>query len=164
VVLAKAAVSLIAHRNSMIEGSGVLKARFPGTRRRVAAPAQRFAFAFAAPYRVLLALLGVRPATASVTVDDAELNVRFGPWLLRTDRDNVVAARTTGPYRWWRAIGPHLSLVDRGATFGTTTAGGVCIEFAEPVPALAPRGRLRHPSVTVTVEDGPELIGRLRRR
>jgi hypothetical protein len=136
---------------------------FPGTRRRVAAPAHRFDFAFAAPYRLPLALLGVRPATAAVIVDDAELSVRFGPWLLRTERDNLIAARTTGPYRWWRVIGPHVSLADHGVTFGTTTAGGVCIEFADPVPALAPGGWLRHPSVTVTVADGPELIGLLRR-
>jgi hypothetical protein len=129
----------------------------------VAAPAHRFDFAFAPPYRLPLALLGVRPSTAAVTVDDAELIVRFGPWMLRTERDNVVAAHTSGPYRWWRAIGPHLSLADRGVTFGTTTAGAVCIEFAEPVPALAPGGRLRHPAVTVTVANGPELIALLRR-
>jgi hypothetical protein len=117
----------------------------------------RFRFAFAAPFRVPLALLGVRPATASVTVDDAWLAARFGPWRLRTPRANVVAARRTGPYRWWRAIGPHLSLADRGVTFGTSTGGGVCIEFATPVPALAGR-RLRHPGLTVTVEEPDALV------
>jgi hypothetical protein len=140
-----------------------LKPGGEGMRRRVAAPTHRFDFAFAAPYRLPLALLGVRPETSYVTVDAAELRVRFGPWLLRTLRDNVVAARTTGPYRWWRAIGPHLSLVDRGATFGTTTAEGVCVEFNQPVPALAPGGRLAHPAVTVTVADGAGLIAALRR-
>lgn len=136
---------------------------FRGTLGPVTGSAERFDFAFAAPYRVPLALLGVRPSTSGVTVDDAELRIRFGPWVLTTRRDNVVAARTTGPYRWWRAIGPHLSLADGGVTFGTTTAGGVCIEFAVPVSALAPRGLLRHPAVTVTVADGAGLIGRLRR-
>lgn len=145
-------------------GSGLgVKARSGGTKRGVAAPAQRFDFAFDAPYRLPLALLGVRPGTAFVTVDEAELRVRFGPWLLRSGLNNVVAARTTGPYRWWRAIGPHLSLTDGGVTFGTTAAEGVCIEFATPVPALAPGGRLRHPAVTVTVADGAGLIGRLQR-
>lgn len=123
---------------------------------------QRFDFNFAARYRVPLALLGVRPGTAWVQVDDTELQVRFGPWRLRTERDNVAAARTTGPYRWWRAIGPHLSLADSGVTFGTTTAGGVCIEFATPVPALAPGDWLRHPAATVTVTDAAGLIARLR--
>lgn len=109
-----------------------------------------------------LALIGVRPETAWVSIDDTELAIRFGPWRLLTGRDNVVAAATTGPYRWWRAIGPHLSLTDTGVTFGTTTAGGVCIEFASPVPALAPGGWLRHPAATVTVSDTAGLINRLR--
>jgi hypothetical protein len=129
----------------------------------VSAHAERFDFAFAAPYRLPLALVGVRPGTAFVSVDEADLRIRFGPWLLQTGRDNVVAARTTGPYRWWRAIGPHLSLADGGVTFGTTTAGGVCIEFVTPVPALAPAGRLPHPAATVTVADGAGLIACLRR-
>jgi hypothetical protein len=126
------------------------------------APAQRFDFNFASRYRAPLALLGVSPGTAWVHVDDTQLRVRFGPWRLRTERENVVAARTTGPYRWWRAIGPHVSLADAGVTFGTATDGGVCIEFANPVPALAPGGWLRHPAVTVTVSDLAGLIARLR--
>ena len=126
------------------------------------ASAQRFDFSFASRYRAPLALLGVRPGTAWVQVDDTELEVRFGPWRLRTERDNVVAARTAGPYRWWRAIGPHVSLTDSGVTFGTTTGGGVCIEFATPVPALAPGRWLRHPAATVTVTDAAGLISRLR--
>jgi hypothetical protein len=126
------------------------------------ASTEHFDFNFAARYRAPLALLGVRPDTAWVQVNDAELRIRYGPWRLRTGRDNVVAAGTAGPYRWWRAIGPHLSLADSGVTFGTTTAGGVCIEFATPVPALAPGGRLRHRAVTVTVTDGAGLINRLR--
>jgi hypothetical protein len=119
--------------------------------------AQRFGFRFGAPFRVPLAVLGVRPATTGVTVDGAWLTARFGPWRLRTPRSNVTTARRTGPYRWWRAIGPRLSLVDRGLTFGTSTAAGVCIEFATPVPALAGR-RLRHPGLTVTVADPDALV------
>lgn len=128
------------------------------------APTQRFDFAFATPYRLPLALIGVRPETAWVAVDEAELTIRFGPWRLCTGRDNVAAAATTGPYRWWRAIGPHVSLTDTGVTFGTTTAAGVCIQFASPVPALVPGGWLRHPAATVTVTDAASLINRLRER
>jgi hypothetical protein len=117
----------------------------------------RFGFRFDAPFRMPLAVLGVRPATTGITVDGAWLTARFGPWRLRTPRSNIVAARRTGPYRWWRAIGPRLSLVDRGATFGTSTAAGVCIEFAAPVPALVGR-RLRHPGLTVTVADPDALV------
>nr|WP_227457523.1 hypothetical protein [Micromonospora purpureochromogenes] len=85
------------------------------------------------------------------------LLVRFGPWLLRTTRDNVTGAELSGPYRWWRAIGPHLSAADGGVTFGAGVAAGVCLRFAEPVPALAPGPWPRHPAVTVTVADPAAL-------
>ena len=45
----------------------------------------------------------------------------FGPWVCRTAPSNVRAVSLTGPYRWYRAIGPRLSLADHGLTFGTTT-------------------------------------------
>lgn len=123
---------------------------------------RRFSFPFAPPFRLPLALLGIRPSTAWVAVGSASLTVRFGPWRLHSNRGNVVGAGRTGPYRWWRAIGPHVSLADSGVTFGTTTAGGVCIRFATPVPALAPGRWLRHPAVTVTVTDAAGLIDCLR--
>ncbi|MEV4601838.1 hypothetical protein AB0K15_31110 [Amycolatopsis sp. NPDC049253] len=45
---------------------------------------------------------------------DAEgLYVRLGPWVVKTPLDNLAGARVTGPYRPWRALGPHLSLTDR---------------------------------------------------
>ena len=72
-------------------------------------------------------------------------------------RDNVTAVELSGPYRWWRVIGPHLSLADGGASFGSSTAGGICLRFGEPVPALVPGGRPRHPAATVTVADPPAL-------
>ncbi|MFI7490029.1 hypothetical protein ACIBXA_16780 [Micromonospora echinaurantiaca] len=120
----------------------------------------RFAFRFDPVFRPGLALVGVRPATAWVRVDDAELIVRFGPWRLRTGRGNVTGVEVAGPYRWWRAIGPRLSLSDAGVTFGSSTRAGVCVRFAEPVPALLPGGRLRHPAVTVTVAD-PDGLARV---
>ncbi|GAA4445357.1 hypothetical protein [Phytohabitans houttuyneae] len=123
----------------------------------------RFPFAFRAPARWALALVGVTPARAWVAVSPEEFEVRFGPWHLRTSRANVRAARRTGPYRWWRALGPRLSMADRGATFGTTTGPGVCVCFATPVPALAPGGWLRHPALTVTVTDPDALVAALDR-
>ena len=59
----------------------------------------------------------------------------------------------TGPYRGYRAIGPRGSFADRGLTFGSTTAGGVCLLLREPVPGLEPTGRMRHPGITLTVAD-----------
>lgn len=122
-----------------------------------AGPSRVFAFRFDPAFRRPLALLGIRPATAGVKLDPDELVVRFGPWLLRTARRNLTGAELGGPYRWWRAIGPHLSLVDGGVTFGSSLAAGVCLRFATPVPALAPGPWPRHPAVTVTVTD-PEAL------
>ena len=77
----------------------------------------------------------------------------FGPWLLDTSLDNVAEVTVDGPYRAWRVIGPHLSLADRGVTFGTRTAAGVCVRFREPVGAQFRRRMVRHPGMTVTVQD-----------
>ncbi|QGN48483.1 hypothetical protein ACN26Y_20660 [Micromonospora sp. WMMD558] len=121
-------------------------------------PVHRFPFRFDRRFRPALALLGVRPATAWLQVDDDELAVRFGPWRLRTSRRNVTGAERAGPYRWWRAIGPHLSFADAGVTFGSSTVAGVCVRFAEPVPALLPGGWPRHPGLTVTVTDPDALV------
>ncbi|MER6754386.1 hypothetical protein ABT235_09445 [Micromonospora echinofusca] len=121
--------------------------------------ARRFGFRFDPVFRPALALLGVRPATAWVDVDAAELVIRFGPWRLRTARRNVVGVAPTGPYRWWRGIGTRLSVADAGVTFASSTAAGLCLRFAEPVPALLPGGWLRHPGATVTVAD-PDALAR----
>ncbi|MEV6896515.1 hypothetical protein [Amycolatopsis sp. NPDC051372] len=89
---------------------------------------------------------------------DAEgLSVRLGSWLVTTPLDNLAGARVTGPYRTWRALGPHLSFADRGLTLGTTTERGVCLGFRGPVRGLDPWGLVRHPSLTVTVDE-PELV------
>jgi hypothetical protein len=115
---------------------------------------ERFRFAFDDRFRPMLALAGITPSTAfvSLTTDD-RIVARFGPWTCDTRLANVTCIHRTGPYRWWRAIGARLSFADGGATFGSTTAGGVCLCFAEPVAALEPMGLVRHPGLTLTVED-----------
>lgn len=116
--------------------------------------AERFPFAFDPAYRWFLALAGVTPWTAHVTLtDDDRLVARFGPWVCETPLANVTGMCLTGPYRGYRAIGARASFVDRGLTFGTTTAGGVCLLLREPVPGLEPTGRMRHPGITLTVAD-----------
>src|SRR3712207_415632 len=80
---------------------------------------ERLAFEFDPRYAFSLGLLGVRPSTAEVRVtDDGRLEVDFGPWRVRTALTNVTGAQVTGPYRAFRAIGPHVSLADRGVSFG----------------------------------------------
>jgi hypothetical protein len=124
----------------------------------------RFEFAFSRPLSWPLALLGVTPWTAHVEVTDDEFAVRFGPWSLETPLSNVEGAEVTGPYLPFKVIGPHISLADRGVTFGTTWRRGVCVRFRRPVPAALPGGLLPHPAVTVTVADADRLAAVLRQR
>lgn len=121
----------------------------------------RFAFRFdrvAAPLR----LVGVSPATAWVEVGEEDLDVHFGPWRCRTPLSNVKDVRTTWDYAAIKAIGPRGSFADLGATFGTSTVGGVCICFHDRVSALTPAAV--HPALTVTVEDVDGLAAHLRER
>jgi hypothetical protein len=120
-----------------------------------------FGFRFDPRYTRWLALLGIVPSRAFVGVGDGTLEARFGRWYCATPLDNVAGAELTGPYQWFKVIGPHLSFADRGLTFGTNSERGVCIRFREPVPGLEPTGRLRHPGLTVTVEDVEGLISAL---
>ncbi len=123
-----------------------------------------YRFAFSPLGRALLRPLGVGPDSCEVRVEQDTLDVRFGRWRLKTPLANVRAVEVTGPYQAWKALGPRLSLADRGLTFGTNTTAGVCIRFDQPVPGLEPTGRLRHPGLTVTVHDPQLLADRLRRQ
>ncbi|WP_410565048.1 hypothetical protein [Amycolatopsis sp. cmx-4-61] len=109
-------------------------------------------FAVGSPW--LRRALGPR---TGLELDATGLRVRFGPWLVETPLSNLAGAEATGPYRAWRVFGVRLSLADRGLTFGTTTQGGVCLRFREPVRGLDPWGLLHHPGLTVTVSE-PDLV------
>jgi hypothetical protein len=122
----------------------------------------RFPFAFAKGTAKFLLLWRVRPSTAYVDVTASEFHARFGRLRASTPLQNIASAEVTGPYRAVRAIGPRLSLTDKGATFGSTAAGGVCLHFHEPIRALFPFAM--HPALTVTVADPEALVALLRRR
>ena len=97
---------------------------------------------------------GVVPSTAGVQVRDDRLEVRYGPWRVSTPLSNVRGATVTGPYSWPKVIGPaHVSLSDGGLTFASNPERGVCVDFEEPVRGLDPAGLVKHPSLTITVED-----------
>lgn len=115
--------------------------------------AGQFEMAFDPRFRLPLAAIGVTPATAHVTVTADRLIACFGPWTCCTTPANVRAVQVTGPYRWYRAIGPRLSLADHSLTFGTTPARGVCLLLRQPVPGIDPLGLLRHPGLTLTTAD-----------
>lgn len=125
---------------------------------------EQFRFEFDRRFRPLLAAAGVTPGTAHVTLTPERLLIRFGPWSCETALTNVREVCRTGPYQWYKAIGPRGSFVDRGVTFGSTTRGGVCILLREPVSGLMPFGPLRHPGITVTVADPEQFVASLRRR
>lgn len=121
-----------------------------------------FRFRFDPAYRAAGLPFGVLPATTLVTVENGELRARFGPWRVRTPVRNVAGTEVTGPYSFIKTAGPaHLSFTDRGVTFATNGERGLCIRFHEPVRAMDPTGRLRHPGLTVTVADVDGLAAEL---
>jgi hypothetical protein len=121
-----------------------------------------YAFRFDPAYRLAAMPFGVLPVTTSVSVDDGVLRVRFGLWRLTTPLTNVAGVEVTGPYSFVKTAGPaHLSFTDKGVTFATNGERGLCIRFRDPVRALDPTGRLRHPGATVTVDDIEGLAGEL---
>jgi hypothetical protein len=113
-----------------------------------------FRFRFDPMFRLPALAVGVTPSNSRVVIEGDELAATFGRWRVRTPLSNVAGASVTGPYAWPRVIGPaHLSMRDRGLTFATNPDEGVCIEFHRPVPGIEPFGLLRHPALTVTVEE-----------
>ena len=120
---------------------------------------ERFDFRFTTPYRLAALPFGITPSTCEVRCENGTVQARFGLWRLRTTLDNVADVSITGPYAFAKTAGPaHLSLSDRGLTFATNGDWGVCISFATPVGGIEPTGRLRHPSLTVTVADCEGLV------
>ncbi|GAA2208096.1 hypothetical protein GCM10009850_035540 [Nonomuraea monospora] len=120
---------------------------------------EEFGFAFEERYRPLLAVLGIRPSTCRLTLSEEVLRVRFGPWVVLSPRHNVTGAEPSGPFSPFKAIGVRVSMADGGLTFGSSTTQGVCITFRRSVSGSEPLGVLRHPGLTVTVEDPARLIG-----
>ena len=96
-------------------------------------------------------------------MDEATLSVRFGPWSLRTPVHNILEAVETTDFAYLKTAGPaHLSFADRGITFATNGDRGLCLRFADPVPAIDWVGLIRHPGATVTVSDVAGLRRALR--
>jgi hypothetical protein len=116
-------------------------------------------------HRLLALPFGVTPGNARVEIDRdrGTLVARFGPWRVETPLTNISEVHVTGGYSPLKTVGPaHLSLADRGLTFATNDAEGVCIAFHEPVHGIDPRGIVKHPALTVTVEDAQRLVAALR--
>ena len=123
----------------------------------------RYPFAFDARFKPLLALIGVTPSRAWVEIGEDTFDAKFGPFRCTTSLSNITGVQISRDYQWFKAIGPRGSLADGGATFGSSTHGGVCVLFERPVPALLPGEIVKHPGLTVTVKDLDGLAERLRR-
>ena len=114
---------------------------------------QRFAFDFDPRYRRILRLMGVNPGNSWVEVG-VDLRVHYSWfWRIRTPIANIARVCVTGPYVPRRAVGPHLSLKDRGITFGTSPRQGICLLFVEPITGIDLVGVIRHPGLTLTLAD-----------
>lgn len=125
---------------------------------------ETFALLLDRPWRWPLRLVGVRPGDAQVELtDDGRMVARLGHLQVETPLSNVCGYRITGPYHWWKAIGPRSSLADRGFTFGTSARGGVCLCFREWVPTRYVRGG-RMEALTATVQDVDGLARALEAR
>lgn len=121
---------------------------------------QKFEFEFEAKYSWMLRPLGVRPRNSFVAVDYEHFHAKFGRWQIRTPLSNIVGFQRSGDYKWYRAIGIRGSAADHGLTFGSSTRQGVCVRFAEKIPAFIP-GLWAHPGLTVTVADPDNLVAAL---
>jgi hypothetical protein len=119
----------------------------------------RFPFRFDAGYRRLARVFGVTPEVAWVDLWEEEIEARYGPWRVRTPVANVAAAEVTGPYAFLKTAGPaRLAVTDRGLTFASNGERGARLSFHSPVTGIDRRGLIRHPELTVTVEDVDGLI------
>jgi hypothetical protein len=100
------------------------------------------------------------PGRQGVTLtEDGRLVARYGPFRVDKPLEHVRGAHVTGPYRWWTAVGPRLSMVDDGLTFGTNATAGVCIHFDPPAHRVL--GLRDHSALTVTVADPVGLVAAL---
>ena len=125
---------------------------------------ETFPLRSARPWRWLLRLIGVRPGAAEVELTaDGRLVASFGRLSVETPIANVCGYRLTGPYHWWKAVGPRGSAADHGFTFGSSAHGGVCLCFREWVSSRYVRGGSLE-ALTVTVDDIEALARALEAR
>ncbi|MGB9308401.1 MAG: hypothetical protein WCB92_33370 [Mycobacterium sp.] len=101
------------------------------------------------------------PGEQGVTLtDDGRFVARYGVLHVDAPLSSVRDAHVAGPYRWWTAVGPRLSLADDGLTFGTNAQAGVCVHFEPPIRRVI--GLRDHSALTVTVADTAGLVAALK--
>jgi hypothetical protein len=126
---------------------------------------ERFSFRFGAAYRAPARAFGIGPETAFVDVSEEKFDARFGRWSVSTPLSNISDVTVTGPYAFVKTAGPaRLAVTDRGLTFATNGDRGVLVSFHTPVHGLGPGKLLRHPELTVTVDEVDRLAAVLQAR
>src|SRR6478735_5330634 len=126
---------------------------------QAAGPTIAFPFAFERPLDTWARFAAVLPTRSYVRIDDHGFEAVFGLWRVASAWSNVIGVERSGPYRSWRIAGPaRLSVADRGITMAATTAGGVCLRLRDPVPGIEPLGFIRHPGVTLGVDQPDEFV------
>ena len=93
-----------------------------------------------------------------VVLSGGVMDAQFGSGHLRTPISNIVGWRIEGPWHWITAIGIRQSFRRPDITFGGDPAGGVRMDFREPVPF----GPFRQHALYVTVIDLEGLAAALR--
>ncbi len=125
-------------------------------------PAHVFPFAFGDPLSLPLRAVGIWPFSALVAVTAQELQIRFGPWSMRTPLRNIASASVVPGPGWLDVVGPpRVSLRDGSVTFATVRRRAVRLRFLDPVPGGLPLSFVRHPSVSLTVRDPEGLVALL---
>ena len=123
-----------------------------------------FSFAFTRRYQLAALPFGVTPWTSGVRLDEQGLRVRYGPWRLQTDLDNLAHAALSGDFLFAKTAGPpRFSFADRGISFTPNGDAAVCVLFGTSVPCLDPTDLLwplRHTGATLGVAD---VVGFLER-
>jgi hypothetical protein len=134
----------------------------PGPSPLEASLVQTHPFRFTPVFQLGALPFGVRPDHARVELVGTHFTARYGPWTVSTPIDNIASVGVSGPFAWFKVGGPpRLSLADRGLTFGSNSHAGVCLRFNEPVRGIDPFGLVRHPGLTVTVDDPDALVAEI---
>jgi hypothetical protein len=112
-------------------------------------PARRFAYRLG-PRSIVLRPFGVHgPEDAWVDLGEGTVTARFGWFSATSPIANIASWRIEGPWKWITAIGVRRSFRHADITFGGSPAGGVRLDFREPIEV----GPIKTPALYLTVED-----------
>ena len=113
-------------------------------------PTRRFAYRLARRFAPVLWLFGVHgPEDAWVDLGDETVAAKFGWSHATTPIANITSWRIEGPWRWITAMGVRRSIRHADLTFGGSPAGGVRLDFRQPIKV----GFLKVPALYLTVQD-----------